>query len=401
MKNKEIIAGFLSNGLACGIKTSNKKNDLGIIFATEPNTRIAGVFTQNKIKAAPVRWCQQNLKSGKGRGRLIVVNSGNANAATGKKGIADNALIARSAAELFGVSSNETFVCSTGKIGAKLPTQKILNGLKHHVGKLTPNGLDKFTSAIVTTDAYSKTAQAQFKIGGKIVSMTAMAKGAGMIEPNMATMLCFVLTDLNISAALLQKLLSEAVGPTLNSLTVDGDTSTNDTVLMMASGLAENTLINKRDPGYALALKTLKNVLGKIAELIALDGEGATKCMVIQVKGAKSRQDADKIARAIGNSQLVKTAMFGNDPNWGRILAAAGYSGANIEEGRIKIALDNITLFAGGRPFDKNENRASAYLKANKMIAVNVDLAIGKHEARILASDLGYEYVRINADYRT
>ncbi len=403
IKAKKIlkVRGFKLAGLACGIKSKINTKDLGIIFATDPKTQIAGVFTTNKVVAAPVLLCRKHLKSGCGTGRIIVVNSGNANAATGKQGAIDCLNTARRAASYFGVALNTVFVCSTGKIGAPLPVKKILAGIERAKNEIAEKNVYDFSSAIMTTDAHPKRASTQFILGGKKITITAIAKGAGMIEPNMATMLCYVLTDLKMSSGVLQRLLKECVDDTLNSLTVDGDMSTNDTVLLMASGAAENADVKSGSRDYKIVRDKLTTLLEEIATQIALDGEGATKCLHIRVTGARSGQDARLAAKAIGNSQLVKCAMFGTDPNWGRIIAAVGYSGALVKEALATVKLGPVVVFSKGRPLVKNEKRASVYLKENTLVDVVVDLGLGKHSGRALASDLTYKYVSINADYRT
>jgi len=393
------IPGFQFAATHCGLKDKKSKKDLAVIYATEPTTTIAGVFTKNKVCAAPVKQCQKNIKHG--TGRLIVINSGLANAATGKQGLMDAKSMAKIAAKNFDVLESEVFICSTGKIGEPLPMAKIIKGLSRLPENLSSERFLDCAKAIRTTDAYTKVAWIEDQINGSRFKMAVMAKGAGMICPNMATMLCYVVTDLKISRPVLKALLKETVNETLNELSVDGDTSTNDTVLMMASGLAKNKPIMKDSKSYHKVKTSLLHLLEAIALLIALDGEGATKCFRVLIKGARSQADAKKAARAIAHSQLVKTAIFGCDPNWGRILCAAGYSGCAIHEPKTTILIGNTPVYAHGKPLNKNEKKAAHYLKNNNIVDIGLDLGLGKYQARVLASDLTYGYIKINAEYRT
>lgn len=393
------VPGFSFAGLSCGIKSSKNQKDFAAIFSHSPQTTMAGVFTQNAIKAAPVQLCQKNLKNQ--YGQLILVNSGIANAATGKAGLKDANLIRQNAARIFGLSFPSVFVCSTGKIGPRLPVTKMIRALPKIKKQLSEKSLLNFANAICTTDAYLKVALLKGHIGKKKYTLAVMAKGAGMIHPKMATLLCFVVTDLKIAKKVLQKMLRNSVDDTLNSLTVDGDTSTNDTVLMMANGLAGNTAITIKSSAYHSVEKNLKSLLEKITVLIALDGEGATKCLKISVHGARNNEEAKKIAKAIGNSNLVKTAVFGNDPNWGRILCAAGYSGAQVSEENTIIKIGGLSVFQKGRSYPANEKKVSHYLKNHKIIDINIRVGAGKGQACVFASDLTYDYIKLNADYRT
>lgn len=394
-----IIPGFSFAGLACSIKNGKNQKDFAAIFSHSPQTTMAGVFTQNAIKAAPVQLCQKNLK--KRRGQLILVNSGIANAATGKAGLKDALAINQKAARVFGLSSQSIFVCSTGKIGPRLPIAKMLQTLPQLKKSLSEASLFDFAQAICTTDAYIKVASLKSRIGKKKYTLAMIAKGAGMIHPKMATLLCFVVTDCKIEKSALQKMLRSSVDDTLNSLTVDGDTSTNDTVLMMANGLAGNAAITTTSPAYRGVAENLKTLLEKIAVLIALDGEGATKCLKIFVHGAPHGQEAKKIAKAIGNSPLVKTAAFGNDPNWGRILCAAGYSSTSVSEKNTVIKIGPTTVFNKGRSYPETEKKVSRYLRNSKIVDIDVRVGSGKGQARVFASDLTYDYVKLNADYHT
>jgi glutamate N-acetyltransferase/amino-acid N-acetyltransferase len=403
MRHREIrsiiIPGFSFTGLPCGIKAGKNQKDFAVIFSQNPQTTVAGVFTQNAIKAAPVQLCQKNLKNP--YGQLILVNSGIANAATGKAGRKDVNKISQKAAHVFNLSPQSILLCSTGKIGPRLPLAKMMRALPRLKKGLSENSLPDFAQAICTTDAYLKVASFKGQIGPKKYTLAVIAKGAGMIHPKMATLLCFVVTDLKIKKSALQIMLQNSVDDTLNSLTVDGDTSTNDTVIMMANGLAGNTPITTKSSAYHSVEKNLKTLLEKITVLIALDGEGATKCLKIFVQGARTNVEAKKIAKAIGNSPLVKTAAFGNDPNWGRILCAAGYSGASVREENTTIKIGSTTVFHKGRSHPQTEKKVSRYLKNHKVIGINVRVGSGKGRARVFASDLTYAYVKLNADYHT
>lgn len=393
------VPGFAFSGVSAGLKADPKKRDLALIYSTASDTTAAGVFTRNLVRAAPVRICEKHVRSGKAR--LILINAGIANAATGVAGLKDAESVVRFTATSFELNESEVLPCSTGKIGPRLPLDKIRSGILKAKDLLHPQGFAKASQAICTTDAYPKTAFYRGKLRGKAFSIAVMAKGAGMIAPNMATMLCFIATDLNVSAAILKKLLKESVDETLNRMTVDGDTSTNDTVLMLANGLAGNPPLTKNSKDYAHIRKLLTQLLRDIAVKIVTDGEGATKCFEVRVKGAKNATHAERAARAIADSQLVKTAMFGNDPNWGRIACAAGYSGAAIAEKAMTIKLGGVPVFVRGKPRDENLAKAARILKQNTEITVEVDLGLGSGRAHILSSDLTYDYVKLNAEYHT
>lgn len=391
------VPGFLFDGLHCGIKDQPRKKDLGVIYATEKETQIAGVFTQNKICAGPVRQCKANLK--KAQGRLVVVNSGTANAATGKQGRLDAQDTAKQASQTFNLKTKDVFICSTGRIGERVPKKKIITGLE----KMKPDAgkLWDFAEAICTTDQYCKVVTHKGKIAGKPFRIAIIAKGAGMICPNMATMLCYVVTDLNLSKMTAQKLLKESVDDSLNCLTVDGDTSTNDTTLLLASGLAKNKSLKTNSKNYEQIKAVLTKLLQQICEFITLDGEGATTCFRVHVSGAKNKKQAQVIAKAVGNSQLVKTAIFGCDPNWGRIICAAGYSGSDIVEEKTTVKIGSIPVFRKGKPLNANEKKASQYLKKNQLVDLHLEIGLGQGKAKVYSSDLTHGYVRFNAEYRT
>lgn len=385
-------------GISCGIKDKGQK-DLGLILSKSPDTKIAGIFTKNKICAAPVKVCKQNLKAGVGQ--MVVINSGIANAATGKKGLTDAQKMCEWAGKIFSLRPDTVFPCSTGKIGPHLPMEKIKKGIRLASMNLSLKGFADCSQAICTTDAFTKTVWTKGVIQGKPFTMAVMAKGAGMIHPDMATMLSFVMTDLKIARPILQGLLKEAASETLNSLSVDGDTSTNDTVLMMANGWAKNRVFQKSSVDYKKVKSALVLLLESITQLIAMDGEGATKCFCVHVCGARSVTDAKKVAKAISKSLLVKTALFGSDPNWGRILCAVGYSGARVLEEKTKIKIGPHAVFSKGNSIPRNEKLAAQYLNKNSIVDLFVDLGLGKSQAKAYGCDLSHDYITLNAEYRT
>lgn len=395
------IPGFQFSGIHCGIKDSSRKKDLSLIFSEEPDTIVDGVFTKNKVVAAPVEICKKIIK--KGKAQLIVVNSGIANACTGPKGMANALRTQKEAAKLFNLSPSSVLISSTGKIGDQLPMKPLISGLQTAKEKLNSKNFYEATQGIMTTDQYPKFASSRSKINGKDFSIAVLAKGAGMLRPDMATMLAYVLTDLKVSRATLKKIFRSAVNQTLNRITVDGDTSTNDTVIMMANGRANNKEFSATSPAGKKVEKILINLLEDMAKKIALDGEGATTCCTVFVKGAKSQADAKKIAYAIGNSPLVKTALFGNDPNWGRIMAATGYSGAFVKQDKISIQMGPYLLVKNGMGCitdAKKIAKVSQYMKQRE-IEMTVDIKQGQADFHIFMSDLTYDYIHLNAEYHT
>lgn len=391
--------GFLAAGLHCGIKKS--KPDLAIVYS-QVVAASAGVFTRNVVKAAPVIVTREHLSSG--YAQAVVVNSSNANACTGDQGLADARKMAVVTGEALGVASENVVVASTGLIGVSLPMEKIVPGIVQAAGALSKTGGSSAARAIMTTDTVPKETAVSVEIGGVPVVIGAMAKGSGMIHPNMATMLSFITTDVAISPALLQQALKECTDRSFNRITVDGDTSTNDMVVALANGKAGNPLIDSQGEDYEKFKEALEYVCVTLAKMIARDGEGATKFIEIQVVNAGSEEGASMIARSIAASNLFKTAMFAGDANWGRIIAAAGYSGVEFDPGKVNIWLESsagkeqVTRDGVGLPFD--EDNAALILK-EKDIKVLVDLQQGGAEAYAWTCDLSYEYVRINAEYRT
>ena len=390
-----IVNGFKAGAVAAGIKKQGGL-DLALIFS-ETEAAAAGVFTTNKVKAAPVILSQESVRRGKAR--AILANAGNANACTGQAGL----LVARQTAERTArelkVKPEEVLVASTGVIGAPLNADLIVSAMPTLVRNLAADGLPTAVQAVMTTDSFSKMAQFEGVADGKPFKIAGIAKGAGMIMPDMATMLCFVLTDVSIEVALLRKALVSAVDRTFNRITVDGDTSTNDTVLILANGLAGNGPLDTGDfEGFE---KGLTQVLGQLSTMVVKDGEGATKVIRIEIKGAASARDADKAARTVANSTLVKTAFYGQDANWGRIMAALGRSGVDMEEASTSIWVDQVKIVDQGVGAGVDHEKEAAERMKNSEFTLTVDLGRGPHEDRIVTCDLTHEYVSINATYRT
>ncbi len=392
----EKVPGFQVSTVSIGLKQSGNP-DLGLIVADKP-AAAAGVFTTNRVKAAPVTLSRRHLNACGGRVRAILVNAGNANACTGEQGMKDARECARLVAKQVGAYSREVLLCSTGIIGRKLDMKKMRAGIEAVAGIRSRPGT--FARAIMTTDLVLKSAGVRVKGLGDVV-VAGVCKGSGMIAPNMATMLGFILTDAAVSHDALQVALREVTADTFNRVTVDGDTSTNDAVLAMASGAAGGRGIS--GPGgkrYRLLVDALQDVCASLAEQIAADGEGATKLVRVHVTGARSQNDARRAARTIAESPLVKTAMFGNDPNWGRVLAALGRSKAFMRERKVRLALCGEVLFEHGLPRDFDAAKISKRMRARE-IRLEVDLGLSGHETEVLTCDLSYDYVRINAEYHT
>jgi len=385
--------GFVASGVRAGIR--KKRPDLGVIVC-DGGANAAAVFTQNKFQAAPVTLSKAALKKSGGRVNAVVVNAGCANAVTGKEGMAAAKRVQSRAAELLHCDADRIFVASTGVIGVILPDKKVREALPDGITRLSPGGIDAFSHAILTTDVGPKTAQASFTLGGKRGRIVGVAKGAGMIHPNMATMLGFVMTDAAIEPAVLQRALKTAVDQSFNAISVDGDTSTNDTVLLLASG----KLGNSAKDDLAGFQRALNDVCRDLAWMIVRDGEGATRVLELEVKGAPSERDAKLAAPAVATSPLVKTALHGGDPNWGRILAAVGRSGARFSVKRVSLNAGPVTLVANGEPATYREKDA-AKVFARERVPIVLDLGSGNASTVVLASDLGHDYVSLNADYRS
>lgn len=393
-KNRAItIPGFKFSAVSAGIKKTGTK-DLALIFS-ENITTAAGVFTTNKIKAAPVKLDIKRIVSQKGQ--AIIINSGNANACTGAQGLKEAKETSGITAKKLGISPELVYVSSTGVIGRPLPMQKIKKAIPELLKKLSPYSLTEVSTAIMTTDTFPKIAFKKINIAGKTGTIAGIAKGAGMICPNMATMLSFIVTDIAVEKKALDSALRNTVKISFNRLIIDNDMSTNDTVLIMANGMLKNKPITKSSSLYHKFENALTEVAYNLAKMIAKDGEGATKLIEIIVKGAKTEGDAEKIAKSIANSMLVKTAIYGNAPNWGRIMAAIGYSGVEIKEEKINIYIDKFKLVNKGMGIKKIPNN----IFSKKEIVVTIELGLGKKEAKVLTCDLTEGYIKINASYMT
>lgn len=391
--------GFRAGGLHCGLKKT-KRNDLGVIVCDVPATA-AGVYTLNSFQAAPLKVTKESIAA-EGKLQVMLVNSGNANACTGQQGEEDARTMRARAASAFGVPDHYVGVTSTGVIGELLPMEKVTDG----ISSLPPNvsstdeGAEQFNQAILTTDLVKKTICVKMTIDGKTVHIAGSAKGSGMIHPNMATMLGFVTTDAAISSDALQRLLNEATDTSFNMITVDGDTSTNDMVVVMASGLAGNEMLHEGRPDWAAFAAGFRYVGEVLAKAIARDGEGATKLIEVNIAGAESIEAARAIAKTVVGSSLVKSACFGADANWGRIIAAVGRSGFQVQTDTVDIRLGDIVVLEQSRPVRFDEERAAEYLKG-ELVQIHVNLHMGDKSATAWGCDLTYDYVRINAAYRT
>ncbi|MCP4176566.1 MAG: bifunctional glutamate N-acetyltransferase/amino-acid acetyltransferase ArgJ [bacterium] len=394
--------GFLASGVTCGLKTNNAL-DMGLIYSTEENSIAAACFTSNVVAAAPVNICKNKLIESK-KCRAIIVNSGNANACTGKTGEIDAKSMISLTADKLHINSNEVMVASTGRIGVNLPMNKINLGINYAVIHLSENGGHDTAKAIMTTDTVPKEIAVKFKIKEKTVTISGIAKGSGMIAPNLtaphATMLSFITTDAKIDQFFLQNSLNIAVNESFNRITVDGDMSTNDSVFIIANGKADNEIINNNSQYSEIFQQALNKVVIFLAKEIAIDGEGSTKLVKVIVKNAKNKKDAIDCSTAISNSLLCKTAWFGCDPNWGRILAAAGYSGAIFNPNLIDLYYNEVQVVSNGEDFGKSEEELVEIMK-EKQFSITVDLKAGNNSYHMWTSDISYEYVKINADYHT
>jgi glutamate N-acetyltransferase/amino-acid N-acetyltransferase len=394
---KYIVPGFKAGAVMAGIKKAGRL-DLSIIYSEVPAVS-AAVFTRNKVKAAPVLLDQIVARKKYARG--VVANSGNANACNGARGMEDALSMANLAAETIGVDTSDMFVASTGVIGNAMPMDRVLRGIKALPGALRADGFEDAAMGIMTTDTFRKVYGIRETIGGKEVTLVGIAKGSGMINPDMATMLCFVATDAAIEKNALKAALKDAVDGSFNCITVDGDTSTNDTVIALANGVAGNAQIRMGGPGYDKFNKNLEAVLLKLARMVVKDGEGATKLVEVEVKGAASADDAKKAAKAIANSPLVKTAIFASDANWGRIIAAAGYSGARMDPDKVEILFDSVRMVKGGVGLGRAAEAEATKVMKKPEYKITVNLGAGKGNARVFTTDLSFEYVKINAEYRS
>jgi len=381
------VQGFRAAGVSCGIK--QKGRDLALIASDVPAC-VAGVFTKSTVVGAPVEISRARVRSG--RARAVVVNSGCSNVAMGARGVRDATRMAELAAKAIGVGPEEMLVASTGVIGEPLPLAKIRGGVEEAAAALDAGGLRRAAEAIMTTDTFAKTAMTRVRVGGQDVTVAGIAKGSGMIEPNMATMLSFLITDAAVAAPFLRRTLRAVTNDTFNRVTVDGETSTSDTVLLFANGLAGNaTLAREGSAGARKFANAVREVATSLAKDLARDGEGATKLVTVNILGARSPAEAELAARRVANSVLVKTAIFGRDPNWGRILQAVG-------AGRVHIGLERAEVQLQGVPVPAARRRAEARLMRDE-VEIVVKLAAGRSRATLWTCDLTYDYVRINAEY--
>jgi glutamate N-acetyltransferase/amino-acid N-acetyltransferase len=391
------VPGFLFSGISAGIKKDGSR-DLGLIYSEVP-AQVAGLFTTNAVKAAPVQLDRERVKGG--LCQALIVNSGNANACTGSQGLRDARRISSLVAKRLGIDEQLVFVSSTGVIGTPLPFNKIKEGIPKLVEALSPADWMKTVGAIMTTDTLPKVEVATCRIKGKQVKLCGMVKGAGMIRPDLATMLSFLVTDANLKVPLLQRMLGGAAEVSYNCITVDGETSTNDTVLLLANGKADHPSLNRMDRDGRKFQSMLSEVCQNLAKSLVKDGEGATKFIEILIQAAKNREDAKQAAYAVAHSPLVKTAFFGEDANWGRILCALGHSGSQINPNRIAVFFDKVPVVKNGMGTGPRfEEQASQILK-KKSFKVTIDLYQGKSQFSLFTTDLSIDYVKINASYRS
>ncbi len=388
--------GFMACGIEAGIKKKNRK-DMALIVSDSPAV-IAGVLTTNRVQAAPVHLCRKHLAGG--IARAILVNSGNANACTGRQGASDALEMARMTAGLLHVEPETVFVCSTGTIGIPMPMQAVRLGVRRAVENLSRCGGADAASAIMTTDTRPKQVVRRLKIDGCDITIAGIAKGSGMISPKMATMLAFLTTDARVGAIPLRQCLQVAVRGSFNRITVDGDQSTNDTVLFMANGAAGGKALGPKHPGWKCFCAAANEVCMDLAMLIVRDGEGATKFVSVTVKGADSSKSADKVARAVACSPLVKTSWCGADPNWGRVICAVGYSGVKVDPEKIDIFLNGKPMVKNGQPAGADERVLRKMMSAAEF-AVEINLHEGRSACTIHTCDLSGEYIKINASYMT
>ena len=390
--------GFSAAGLYCGIKKSGKP-DLALLYCPT-GAKAAAVFTTNKIVSAAVDICREHIKSS--RIYAAVVNSGNANTCTGAKGLAAAKVMCKKVAKELAVEPEQVLIASTGIIGQQLPITKILVGIAQASTILSEadTGGMNFSKAIMTTDTKSKNASRTVSILGTEVTISGTAKGAGMVGPNMATTICVITTDAAIGKPLLGKALKAAIGKSLNRLTVDGHQSTNDTAMILASGKAENRPIKKQDAAFRRFTRTLTEICSDLAMQMALDAEGATRMFKVEIKNAATKDEAIRAARAVADYDLVKCAVHGGDPNWGRIICAVGSCGVKLNPDKLTCKIGDITVFRGGRPVKFSTTEASRVIR-QKQHTITVDLGIGKFSDFCYGCDLSHKYVTINADYHT
>ena len=385
-------AGFRAAGVAAGIKARGL--DLALICSETPCSA-AGIFTTNRVSAAPVKLSRERIRSG--RARAVVANSGNANACTGPAGMVHAQLAAQAVADRLGIDPADVLVCSTGPIGRPLPIERVVAGVDKAVAVLSVQGGADAAEAILTTDTRAKTAACEVALGAGTVRIGAMAKGAGMIRPQMATMLAFLTTDAEAGSSVLDRALRKAADASFHRITVDDDQSTNDTVLILANGASGVAVETEGD--VAIFEDAVRAVCLRLALAIVRDGEGATKLVRVEVRGAPSDRAAERVARAVGGSMLVKSSWFGNDPNWGRVMHAVGYAGVEIDESRVRIRFEDVPVVEAGLATEEAGGPAAKEAVSRREFSIRIDLGLGTGEYEIYASDLSYEYVRVNAEH--
>jgi len=384
---------FTAGSVFAGIKPANThKPDIAFLYSRVPAVA-AGTFTTNKVKAAPVRVSQANIRSAETR--AIIANSGNANACTGVLGIDHAKRMTKATARALGIKERQVLVCSTGRIGVPLPIEQMEHAIAQAPQALEPDGSLRAAEAIMTSDSRSKEIAVELELHGKTVRIGGIAKGAGMIDPNMATMLCFLTTDAAISKKLLQQAISDAVEQSFNRITIDGDMSTNDTVLILANGAAGNRPLSHREPEFERFQQALNRVCRELARMIVEEGEGVSRFVTVQVRGAKSRQDARKAAEAVANSTLTKCCWFGGDPNWGRVMDAIGYSTARVREETVDIFYDGLIAVQNGTAAATPLSKLKEVV-ANQRFTITIDLHMGVAEYTVFTTDLTTAYVEFN-----
>lgn len=389
------VPGFRFGAVASGIKDSGRP-DVAVLASDVPATA-AAAFTRNRVQAAPVIVAREHVR--RGRARAVLVSSGNANACTGRRGIATVRAACAEMGRALGIDAGHVLPCATGKIGVQVPRERLVLGLRAACRALSPGGFWNAAAAIMTTDAFPKAGVRRVDLGSREVTIAAMAKGAGMIAPDMATLLVFAVTDASIEAAPLRAALKAALADSFNVITVDGDSSTNDTVIALANGVAKNRPLRTASPGHRRFTAALRDLFTDLARLVVLDGEGATRCVEIVVRGARTGDGAARVARAIGTSTLTRAALHGGDPNWGRILCAAGYAGVPIEPNRCRIWIGGVPVVRAG--VGCGGEAAAARRMRRREFQIVVDLGQGRASARLFTADLSPAYVRFNAAYST
>lgn len=396
--NFELPSGFRAAGLHCGIKADREKFDLSL-FVSDRVAVAAGVFTQNRVCGAPVLLCRERVPSESVR--AVLINSGNANACTGQKGLEDARASARLVSGQLDCRETEVLVCSTGVIGRHLPMGRISAGIPEAIGRLasTPESFEAAARGMMTTDTVPKSSVRKLNVKGKMVTVSGAAKGAAMIAPNMATMLAVIMTDAALTPPVANEILRGAVEYSFNRITIDGHTSTSDTVLLLANGATGVEAVS--GPASEALLTAISDVCGELAEAIVRDAEGATHFVTVDVKGLASEQDALRVARAVADSPLVKTAIAGADPNWGRVVSAAGYSGVAFDEADLSLSINGIKVYQNGVPQEFDASRVSESIRSQRDTFLALTFSLGNASARLLTSDLTAEYVRLNADYTT